>query len=190
MKNNYIKSVMNHKNEFRIDAYFKLFGTLIKVDDLKIDTGCGKSVFPFKRLGVFSDEEAGRYKYEDVLNNTPYILSYVVETGGHRHSRPQTIEEKLECTAMGFCKEIKEFTVCGMELGNIEIRINYDRKGNLLLGMDILKTWDIHIGKIKSGETILLACPYNQINDEYLLELERTFKLGTIVSSANVRNEI
>lgn len=77
-----------------------------------------------------------------------------------------------------------------MELGNIEIRINYDRKGNLLLGMDILKTWDVHIGKIKSGETILLACPYNQINDEYLLELERTFKLGTIVSSANVRNEI
>ena len=56
--------------------------------------------------------------------------------------------------------------------------------------MDILKTWDIHIRRIESGETILLACPYNQINEEYLLELERTFKLGTLVSSAKVRDFI
>lgn len=70
------------------------------------------------------------------------------------------------------------------------MRVNYKRSGNILIGMDILKTWDIHIGNDESGKTIFLACPYNQINDEYLLELERMFKLGTIVSSANVRNEI
>ena len=91
---------------------------------------------------------------------------------------------------MSFVHNVKNIRINDVPMGDFQLRLNYHRTGNILIGMDILKTWDIHIGKIKSGETILLACPYNQINDEYLLELERTFKLGTIVSSACVRNEI
>ncbi len=59
--------------------------------------------------------------------------------------------------------------------------INYDRASNILIGMDILKEWDIHIGTIDTGETIFLGCPKGQINDEYLQELEKTFQVQFII---------
>ena len=56
--------------------------------------------------------------------------------------------------------------------------------------MDILSGWDIHIGKVlKQGlpeteKTIFLACPSNQLNDEYFKELNRLFETGNRISKA------
>lgn len=124
------------------------------------------------------------------MNKVPYTLSYGVETGGQSHNIPKTAQDKLQCKAMGFLKPIKNFKICNIDIGDRNIRVNYDRKGNLLLGMDILKDWDIHIDTIDTGETIFLACPKNQINDEYLLELENTFHIGTEVYAAIAREHM
>lgn len=67
------------------------------------------------------------------------------------------------------------------------VRISYDRVGNILIGMDILKNLDIHIGTIETGETIFLACPKDKINDAYLLELNRLFHIGTDINASEFR---
>ncbi len=190
MKNKYIKSVMDSKNEFRIKAEFIVFNTYIVVDNLKIDTGCNYTTFPFQRIGAFTEKDALDHKRQDIIHKVSYALSYGVETGGQNHNKPVTVTEKMQCTAMGFFKPIRNFKICDVDIGNRYIRVNYDRKGNLLLGMDILKDWDIHIDTIDTGETIFLACPKYMINDEYLCELEKTFHVGTEVCSAIARGKI
>ena len=42
-------------------------------------------------------------------------------------------------------------------LGNFPISVSYDRTGNILIGMDILRNLNIFIGNNTIGETILLA---------------------------------
>lgn len=57
--------------------------------------------------------------------------------------------------------------------------MSYDRTGNILIGMDILSKMDIHIGKSKiTNKTIMLACPYEMINNEYYKALNEHFGLS------------
>lgn len=187
MMNNYVKSILNRKNEFRIQSVFTLFDTKIAVNNLKIDTGCGFTIFPLKTLGMFTTLEAQMFKLKDIRNNVKYSLSYGVETGGERHIIPQTEQDKMCCRALGFFKEIYDFSIGGVKIRDRSIRVNYNRSGNLLLGMDILKDWDIHIRTIDTGETIFLGCPKEQVNDAYLQELEDTFHIASELNAKNIR---
>ena len=56
-----------------------------------------------------------------------------------------------------------------------EVKVSYDRTGNILIGMDILKDWDIHMGTVTTGETIFLACPKERLNNEYFEQLDKLF---------------
>lgn len=190
MMNKYIRCAINKKNEFRVESEFILFNTKIMINNLKIDTGCGFTTFPLKTLGAFTSAEANQFKLNDIRNQVKYTLSYGVETGGQKHKNPQTEQDKMQCKAMGFFKDITNLSICGVALGNRCIRVNYDRTGNILLGMDILKDWDIHIGTTDNGETIFLGCPKDQINDEYLQELERTFHIASDINAFFIRNKI
>ena len=89
---------------------------------------------------------------------------------------------------MSCVQKVNNFTLDGCNLGDLDVKISYTRTGNILIGMDILKTLDIHIATIKTGETILLACPLDRINDEYLLELQKLYDIGTDINSAMVRD--
>jgi hypothetical protein len=171
----FIKSVMNRKHEFRVSAEFTLFGFKSVVDNLKIDTGCGFTTFPLRRLGLYTDSDILRFKEDDIDNAVPYKISYGVETGGQTHSIPVTRQEKIACHALGFQKELFGLNVGGMLIGDRTIRINYDRHGNLLLGMDILKDWDIHIGTTEIGDTVFLGCPKDAVSFEFYREMENTF---------------
>lgn len=94
----------------------------------------------------------------------------------------------LHCTSLRFTHTASKFIIAGFDMSNIDIGINYDRVSNILIGMDILSKMDIHIGKSKiQNEIIFLACPYDKINDDYLLALESHFGTGTAVNSALVR---
>ena len=177
MTTNFIRSTLNSKNEFRVNAEFILFNAKIMINHLKIDTGCGFTTFPLKTLGAFTLEEIKTFKLNDIRNNVRYTLSYGVETGGRKHTIPITEQDKMKCSAMGFFKEIHGFCINGVVIKDRPIRINYDRTGNILLGMDILRDWDIHIGTIDTGETIFLGCPKDQINEGYLHALENTFHI-------------
>lgn len=60
--------------------------------------------------------------------------------------------------------------------------------------MEFLKGFDIHIGKNKKGETVLLACPNNQLNQEYYLALEKEFGISqklnaSIINSITIKED-
>lgn len=183
MMNNYIEIKMaptkyNVGGHFMARADFMLDNIEVPFNNIpvKIDTGCSISTIPLRKLRV-SERMCKELKKTDIEDDVTNYLSYGVETGGEKHEVPFTFSQKLECPALKFVHNIAEFTIAGVKLENTHICVNYDRSGNILIGMDILKDWDIHIGTVNSGETIFLACPKAQLNDEYYSELNRLFGL-------------
>lgn len=58
---------------------------------------------------------------------------------------------------MKFEHGVSDFMIGGVKISADKICLNYDRKGNILIGMDILKDWDIHIGVSKeTGKSLFL----------------------------------
>lgn len=152
---------------------------------VKIDTGCSVSTIP---LGKQPEEIRKTNKRNDIINQVSYLKSYGVESGGEKHPESITLEEKMEDKAYKFNHKISDFMIDGVQINVDTIYLNYDRKGNILIGMDILTNWDIHIGQSKiTEECMFIACQYDKINDDYLLALESHFGIGTVVNSVLVR---
>ena len=148
--------------------------------EVKIDTGCSISTIPLKRLKV-SDTLCKVLKQTDISNHISYYLSYGVESGGQKHISPVTESEKMACPAMKFKHGISGFIIAGVPIPCEEICLNYDRKGNILIGMDILQYWDIHMGMSKmTSKYIFLACPQASVCQEYLKALSDHFALGPL----------
>ena len=126
------------------------------------------------------------FKLDNV--NTPFKnVDVKIETGGKNHKKPKTYDEKMVCEALKFRHDIYDFEINGLPISHSYIYVNYNRKGNILIGMDILKDWDIHIRTIDTGENIFLGCPKEQINDAYLQELEDTFHIASELNTKNIR---
>lgn len=137
----------------------------------------------------------------DKERNESFKISYGVESGGNKHEPIDfmNVDSLMQCSAISFKHEVNDVVIkrqgingndnIKYPIGNIEVYINYDRKGNILLGMDIMKDWDIHIGTISTGETIFLACPKDQLNDEYYIELNIAFGIGNSILTAEVYND-
>lgn len=178
MTNNYIKSVME-KGTFNVSSSFKLFGE-IKTCEFKIDTGCSVTCIPIKRLGV-DNEMALELKHKALLSGARYVRSYgVSDTSEIRQRDDQLIknDKAIDCKALKFYHHIKDWELSQFYIGDAVIGVNYDKTSNILLGMDILKDWDIHIGKsVLTGETIFLGCPNNKITQEYLQALKDEFSI-------------
>lgn len=100
-------------------------------------------------------------KETDIIKDTPYYLSYGIESGGLKHKMPITDADKMDCPAMKFEHGISNFTIEGIKIPADKICLNYDRRGNILIGMDILKDWDIHMGISKlTGKNIFRSCQF------------------------------
>lgn len=164
---------------FEVLSSFKLDNIPSSFNDVtvKIDTGCSISTIPlagFRVLRFFCD----RLKKEDINKGIPYQLSYGVESAGMKHKRPVTVQEKIDCTAMKFQHGIKNFSIDGVMINCNSIFVNYDRRGNILIGMDILSKWDIHMGISKdNGKNIFIGCPLDNMSADYFDALNRHFDL-------------
>lgn len=181
MTNSYIKIKMTPTKQgiggsFVTKADFKLDNIAVPFNNIvvKIDTGCSISTIPVRKLKV-SEAMRMSLKKNDIKNGTAYYLSYGVETGGEKHEEPVTFEEKMLCPAMKFEHILSDFRIAGAKINASKICLNYNRNGNILIGMDILKEWDIHIGTNVLGETFMLACPMDNLNDEYYNALREYF---------------
>lgn len=164
----------NTEAGFRLDNFKAPFYNI----EVKIDTGCSISTIPLKGLKV-SDTLCKLLKRIDIANDVPYFLSYGIETGGLKHKIPVTDEERMDCPAMKFEYGISDFVIGGVGISSDKICLNYDRSGNILIGMDVLENWDIHIGVSKKIEkSLLLACPFDNIYKEYFEALETHFGIG------------
>lgn len=185
MKNSYIKSYLNCHNEFRAFASLYLFGTLFTNVNVKIDTGCSSTTFLTSKLGL-PKEESQRLKLHDCNDKSiRKIISFGVNDS--KAFREKSLlafrtHQYEHLTCVSFVHKIKNLEIAGTPTKNSEVKVNYDRTGNILIGMDIISTWDTHIGKLNSGETLLLACPKNCLNHEYYDELERFFELKPLIT--------
>lgn len=145
--------------------------------EVKIDTGCSISAIPLKRLRV-SDALCKTLKKIDIINQVPYFLSYGIESGGNKHDIPITDDDKMRCPVMKFEHGVSDFMIGGVKISSDRVCLNYDRKGNVLIGMDILRDWDIHIGVSNvTGKNLLLACPMESDFRGYVNALKRHFGL-------------
>lgn len=185
MKNNkYIKILMNRKNEFVTTADFCFMGMECIDVDVKIDTGCGHSSFPVSRFG-FSKIKAYDMKSKD--SNNPDIKKHI--SFGVNDSVLKRKEDKhkfkkglyMDLSSITFSHKLEDMSIAGYSINCTDVRISYDRTGNVLIGMDILKNFDIHIGTTVSGDTVLLACLKDNITKEYSDELEKLFDIRKVV---------
>lgn len=167
---------------FSCSAQFKLdsFNTLFQDVEVKIDTGCSVSTIPLKKLGI-PDAMCRKLKSIDIDNHTGYIRSYGVETGGQSHTEPQTKRSRMKCEALKFRHYMEDFRLNNVIVPAQTIYLNYNRTGNILIGMDILQSmvthWDI---SRKTGKLILLSCPRDSLNKEFCRAMEEHFGLSTI----------
>jgi hypothetical protein len=186
MKNNYIKIITSGKNELRTTMDINIDGQAYKNVNVKIDTGCPQTTILTSKLGI-SEKLSRKMKIADIQNNVKRTISFGVndsEKYRKEASKRNQSNDILDLDAVSFYKNLDNISVGGVELHKRTVKINYDRTGNILIGMDILKDWDIHMGTVDSGETIFLACPKDQLNDEYFKELNRLFHTGNEIQKA------
>ena len=163
--NNYLYAELR-KNSFYIESSGIILGKSFSNIKFKIDTGCTYSTIPLSRLYLYKDlSYLKELKSNDIRNNVVSAISYGVESGGVPHSIPETFEDKMACPALKFQHRLTNFSLGGYSLPDTDIFINYDRCGNILIGMDILSKFDIHIGKSnKTNNIVLLAVLKEQSN--------------------------
>lgn len=198
MKSNYILLKLNKKNEIRADVGITIESLgLIGLEDInvKIDTGCPYTSIPVKKLGV-STIKAQEWKIRDSNDDTidKKISFGVNDTEEKKQEYMQKFRngEFDGLPAITFVHHGLTIDIDGVIVEKNDVKVSYDRAGNILIGMDIMKDWDIHMGNSKeTGEYIFLACPYDQLNDEYYKELDKHFDLvGEILLAETITPDI
>lgn len=197
MKSKYLMLSLNDKNEFR--ANMKIFIPSLHCQafndvDVKIDTGCPKSSIPVKRLGI-NKKDAEKLKKRDCLNELVVKnISFGVNDSEEKRKRDKEKFSKGDYESLAsvtFTHNDVTLELEGVSLSNTTIRLNYDRVGNILIGMDILKDLDIHMGESKlTFEYVMLACPKNLLCEEYYEALHDHFGIDKGTNLINIPEKI
>lgn len=161
MNKDFLIIKLNSKNEFRTTASFELNEMKFSAVDVKIDTGCPHTSFPMLKLGL-SEEAAYKLKEKDCNDDAVLkTISFGVnDTKVKRDEDKRKFKSKrfMELNSISFKHKAKDFSLGSLKLGDYSISVSYDRTGNTLIGMDVLKNLEIFIGKNNLGETVLIAC--------------------------------
>ncbi|MCR5788777.1 MAG: hypothetical protein K6G83_02720 [Lachnospiraceae bacterium] len=184
MKSEYLKVIMTDRNEFKTTADLSFRGTDYTKVDVKIDTGCGYSSFPALRLGI-TPSDAYRLKVVDSSDTTirKAISFGVNDSKLKREEDKKKFKNKMymDLTSITFRHDLSGLSIGNYAIGNCDVRISYDRTGNILIGMDILKRLDIHIGTIDTGQTVLIGCRKGMLTQGYRNELNRLFDVRKVI---------
>lgn len=185
MRNKYILLELNDKNEIRADVDITIES--LNIYDItninvKIDTGCPYTSIPAQKIGI-SKNKAQQMKEIDCKN--PKVQKRVSYGVNDTIEQKQRAKEEFKNGNFSSIKEISfihkgfEISFDDIKIHQNQVSVSYDRTGNILIGMDILSKMDIHIGKSKiTNKTIMLACPYEMINNEYYKALNEHFGLS------------
>jgi hypothetical protein len=161
------------------------------VDELQstavIDTGCQTSLISADLIYIFlSDKERLDAKAE-WMNCRNHRFSSGVESANKRIAN----EYRVDNPRVVIENKFSNIRINGVKIENDSLYVSYDTTRIALIGIGIIKYWDMHIGKdIKTNKITLLACPYNQLNDEYFEALENTFGISSNIQSSFIRNKL
>ncbi len=184
MKNKYILLEMNQRNEIRADVNMAIKSmelTEIENMNVKIDTGCPYTSIPILRFGI-SSTKAQQMKQRDCADDRirKEISFGVNDTKEKRDGDKEKFRagKYMELKSITFQHGDFEIDFGGVCINKDHVKVSYDRTGNILIGMDVLSQMDVHIGKSKIlGKTVFLACPYANMNREYLEALNQHFDI-------------
>ncbi len=185
MTNDYLEINMtetDYGSAFYCKADFLLdnMSTYFRDVEVKIDTGCSFSTIPVKRLGI-AEKICKQLKISDIENKVDYLRSYGIETGGKIHFVPVTKRQKINSEALKFKHKVLSFRLCGVPIPVNSIYLNYNRSGNILIGMDILQKmichWDI---SKKTGKTVMLCCPRERANEAFYKAMREHFGIEKV----------
>ena len=184
MKNKYILLELNGHNEIRADVNMTIKSldiTAIRDINVKIDTGCPYTSIPILKLGI-SGVKAQQMKQKDCMDGEirKEISFGANDTKEKREADKEKFKNRqfMELKSITFQHAGFDIDFGGVHIDKEFVKISYDRTGNILIGMDILSKMDIHIGKSKLlGKTVFIACPNDNLNQDYFNALNQYFEL-------------
>lgn len=180
----YIKSIMNN-NKFLISMKLSFEGKEESEFRAILDTGCQHSHISIDNIFIYLSDNDIRADKQKYMQQRPVYIGRGVESQNKDIS--QDLKDVKNPRIMIHHK-MYDVKINDIPLGNKYLGVSYDTSGVALIGMEILKDWDIHIGKNKQRQTVLLGCPYNQLNQDYYRALENEFGIKENINAAIVNN--
>lgn len=185
----YIRAILD-ENKFVCRLSFNFEGKsdtdLVEIDAI-LDTGCSHSHISADLVYIFFSDEERLNTKDKYMRTRPKGIGTGVESNGKLNSLDTNDINNPRIMISQKCYNV---SINGVYIGNRYLNVSYDTSGVALIGMSILKDWDIHIGKNKHGETVFLGCPYSHINQEYYLALENEFGLQQNINAAVINKQI
>ncbi len=174
---------MEFRTDFKSDIYGihseSIFYPGIRQSGIKIDTGAHGVLIPLRTL-CWTGAQIQKI-VDDVVNNHRDSLSVV--NGVESVNNISSVQLRNESES--FIKNFRgmaisiladRIVVGGIEFKDVPVRVTPHTTGNILLGMDIIRKMDNHIGTSRvSGKTTLLACPESDMGNGYISALNRHF---------------
>lgn len=178
----YIKSILRN-NKFLVSLKLKFENTGEFEMKAILDTGCQHSHISIDNIFIYlSDDDIKRDK-QKYMNIRPVALGLGVESQNKDVNMNKSDVNNPRIIIQHRMYDVK---VNDILIGNGYLNVSYDTSRVALIGMSIMKDWDIHIGKNKHGEIVFIGCPYNQLNQEYYLALENEFGINENINAAIV----
>lgn len=183
----YIRSVLD-KNKFTCKLSFNFEGKsdidLVEIDAI-LDTGCSHSHISADLIYIFFSDEERLNTKEKFMSKRYKSIGIGVESNVKVYNTNVNDINNPRIMINQKCYNVNVNELC---IGNYYLNVSYDTSKVALIGMSILKDWDVHIGKNKNNETVFIGCPYNQLNQEYYLALEKEFGIKENINAAIVNN--
>lgn len=181
MESNFLLVELSTKNRFSVtlSGDLDMQNSNVSNQIAILDTGCTSSSLPYYRI-VPDSAYANFKKQLDIKKNRDFEVSYGVETGGFMHSMPKTFDEKMKCPALKFKHSMKDFSLNSYNIGTQDVYVNYNRRGNILIGMDILSQFDFYIGLSHITGTVVFIGVLREQKDKsgYYTALKKHFGLA------------
>lgn len=180
----FLKLYLSKSYEFRTDFEATIFGIhsnsiyfpFIRQTGIKIDTGAHGILIPLKTLGWDPDEIAKFIDASISDKSKLSVLHGVESTNSLSNADLRNSDENFIKNYKGLVISTiaDDLRIGSLRFKDVPVRVTPYSTGNILLGMDILKDLDTHIGIDKeSGKTILLSTQYeNNDNIDYIKNLE------------------
>lgn len=184
----YIKAVLDSKKKFTCKLSFNFESKdsidLVEVDAI-LDTGCNHSHISADLIYVFLSDEERLATKEVFMKSRPIGIGYGVESNGKSNNMDKNDINNPRIMIRQKCYDIH---INNLSIGNYYLNVSYDTSKVALIGMQILKDWDIHIGKNLDNEVVFIGCPLNKLNQDYYLALENEFGISQNLNAAIVNN--
>ena len=168
------------QNKFRAELSV-IYNGVSKQIDAVIDTGCVHSLIPYSfHHGILCESDRVKAK-QYAIRTYLHSPSFGIDTLGTplKPLNKMSEQEKIECTLIRFTEHFDKVRIENIFIGSKDMHVSYDLTSVALIGMELLKDWDIHISEsLKTHHIILMACPLNRINEEYINALEEEFNIG------------